>query len=216
MLRRAVQTVAAAVLVALALAACGSDDDGGGGTDAESARPSTAPTNPAPPPDPAPRVEGRWRALYMPRDPEDEPVRTTWTVRPRCDRGACSFTARSSGGATFRFRYDAAIGDYNARFTFNDNCINLDTGERVAADVYRVRTRMTLAPSAAVQTTAAQVATELLGERSERSMPLPSAPSGCQDATTERFDLRLVRIKPPAGTPVPGTDLPSVPALPGE
>ena len=140
-------------MIALALLAGGVPTACGGSDSSEPAdKPDAQNTAPAKPKgDPHPRVEGRWRVVYTPRDPDAEPGRTTWSITPTCEAGACSFRAKSTHVA-YRFRFDAAIGDYTARTKYTQDCFNLTTDEVLVKDAYKARSQITVEVIDAVKT----------------------------------------------------------------
>lgn len=196
--RRAVLLVSGAVA---AVAGCGGDDS------PERERASTAqatPTktaSPTPTPDPRPRVEGTWRVVFTPRDPESDPDRVNWTITPRCAEGACGGRIQSSTGRRFKLTFDEAIGDYGTTGRSTSDCVNLATNELIFKNAYRNRTIGTLTVTQSVKAEHGEFATEMFGEWRTRSTMKPAAEGTCNAADLLVDDVRAVRKDAPEGEP---------------
>jgi hypothetical protein len=67
---------------------------------------------------------------HTPESADEEVQRATWTAKPVCRSGACSFAARSTGSPKpLRFLFDSAIGDYTQTATHFLPCGSRATGE---------------------------------------------------------------------------------------
>jgi hypothetical protein len=184
-----------------AVAGCGSDDS------PEHERASTAkatPTEtatPTPTPDPRPRVEGAWRVVFTPRDPEMDPDRVNWTITSRCAEGACGGRIQSSTGRRFKLTFDEAIGDYGTNSRGTSDCVNLTTNELIFKNAYKNRTIGNLAVTQSVKTEDGEFATEMFGEWRTRSTMKPAAEGTCDPAELLVDDVRAVRKDAPEGEP---------------
>jgi hypothetical protein len=194
----------AAVVVGLSsgLVACGGSP---AGSDKDTAGPSSSsktPTpTPTPTPDPRPRVEGKWRIVFTPQDPEKDPDRVTWSLAPRCPAGPCSARVLSSSGKRFRFQFDSTIGDYTVKGRFVNDCTNQATGETMVKDAYRGRFTETFSVTKKVKADDGEYATNMTGESRIRLRLSPSAAGTCDPADLSIEDIRAIRVDPPQGKP---------------
>ncbi len=159
-----------------------------------------ASTDSASKPDPRPRIEGKWRVTYTPRDGDQGPERVAWTVAPACPQGACAILIRSSNGNRFRLAFDVATGVYGANKVYRRDCTNPAVGKVAARKAYRNRVISSYGIAKSVSSAEGLVATEIFGVRRTPTTLKPSANGKCEpDLAVNVESVRGVRVGAPAG-----------------
>ena len=117
---------------------------------------------------------------------------------PVCDSGPCGFRIESTAKATYRFRYDSALGDYRAVLTETHPCPDATDGGE-----YELRGEFTLNVVRAVKTDGGRFASEMFGTREATAAVPAGAACGELDGASQEDSVRVVRIDPPAGAQKP-------------
>jgi hypothetical protein len=146
------------------------------------------------------RIEGRWRVVTTPRDPDrGVEFRATWRTRPNCASGPCGFVARSNvARQRFAFRFDRPLGDYIERSRGYDNCVDLDGREIAVRNAYLTRRATTLTVSKSVLgSDGVSRATEFDALIVHRYQLRRRARGKCPRVPPLRFDVRGIRVDTP-------------------